>query len=93
VLSIGRDLRVDAAALAGLRHLARGPGAAQERNAGQGGGGEAKPDELPPSAERQVTEIIEAFLRFHIAGYRGLRSLKSLAAWEALQPAGPPGDR
>lgn len=37
--------------------------------------------ELPPATGREVTAIIEAFLRFHVTGYRGLRSLRSFEEW------------
>jgi recombinational DNA repair protein (RecF pathway) len=74
----GATLRVDDATLDLLRRLA-GP----EKH---GGGDEATT--LPLELDARTAEIIEAFLRFHITGYRGLRSLKSLAAWRALRAAG-----
>ncbi|MCK4412168.1 MAG: DNA repair protein RecO [Candidatus Eisenbacteria sp.] len=55
-----------------------------------GAPGEDAAIELPLTVERQVAEIIEAFLRYHITGYRGLRSLKSLTAWRALRRRGAP---
>ncbi len=36
------------------------------------------------ATDRQVGRIVEAFLRYHIVGYQGLRSLKSLAEWRQI---------
>jgi DNA repair protein RecO (recombination protein O) len=50
-------------------------------------------DEPPPAGaevlhdeatDRQVGRAVESFLRFHITGYQGLRSLKSLAEWRQI---------
>lgn|GEM_PF-499625 len=31
--------------------------------------------------DREVVAVIESFLRYHVIGYKGLRSLRSLSAW------------
>jgi DNA repair protein RecO (recombination protein O) len=43
-----------------------------------GGGGEWRPGHWSPASDQTVARVVEAFLRFHIPTYRGLRSLKSL---------------
>ena len=37
--------------------------------------------------DRQAAEVVECFLRYHVTGYQGLRSLKSLAAWRRVRRA------
>jgi DNA repair protein RecO (recombination protein O) len=41
-----------------------------------------------PAADREVARIVEAFLRYHLTGYQGLRSLKSLADWGRIRKSG-----
>jgi DNA repair protein RecO (recombination protein O) len=40
--------------------------------------------EPSPEIEREMTRVIESFLRFHLPNYPGLRALKSLADWVQL---------
>jgi len=39
---------------------------------------------LSPQADRAVIAVVEAFLQYHVTGYRGLRALRCLAAWTDL---------
>jgi DNA repair protein RecO (recombination protein O) len=39
------------------------------------------------TTDRQVGRIVETFLRYHMTGYQGLRSLKCLADWRQIEGA------
>jgi DNA repair protein RecO (recombination protein O) len=47
-------------------------------------GGVPVTDEPSREVEREMTRVIESFLRFHLPNYPGLRALKSLADWVQL---------
>ncbi|MCK4303178.1 MAG: DNA repair protein RecO [Candidatus Eisenbacteria sp.] len=38
--------------------------------------------------DREMTAIVESFLRYHVTGYQGLRSLRSLSQWQKLRSQG-----
>ncbi|MBP7669118.1 MAG: DNA repair protein RecO [Candidatus Eisenbacteria bacterium] len=84
---------------AAAKEAAPHAGASWEPHASQGTGAvaERKPGGLRGSSEvrdRQVIEVVESFLRYHVTGYYGLKSLKSFAEWESLaSPAAKPGPR
>lgn len=84
---------------AAAKEAAPHAGASWEPHASQGTGAvaERKPDGLRGSSavrDRQVIEVVESFLRYHVTGYYGLKSLKSFAEWESLaSPAAKPGLR
>lgn len=39
------------------------------------------------TTDRQIGRIVEAFLRYHMTGYQGLRSLKCFADWRQIEGA------
>ena len=82
----GEVLAISPRALTRLRAiLAGGPGAAEHASQGPLEPGSAADREAWEGAlDREVTGIIESFLRFHVTGYRGLRSLRGLAEWREL---------
>jgi DNA repair protein RecO (recombination protein O) len=57
----------------------------------------AAPGTIPPQAsrecEREMGRVIEAFLRYHLPSYPGLRSLKSLAEWTRVHSRPRPPQR
>lgn len=74
----GEQLALSPDALKLLRRIVAGartqaPQPAPERVSQQVGAG-----------DREAAAIIEALLRFHVTGYRGLRALRSLAEWRSL---------
>jgi len=46
----------------------------------------AATDRAVSAADRELEAVAEAFLRYHVTGYRGLRSLRSLTEWRGISP-------
>jgi DNA repair protein RecO (recombination protein O) len=69
----GEALALSPAALLRLRRLmARDPAET------------APPDPADATVDRQVGRIVESFLRYHMTGYAGLRSLRCFADWRQI---------
>lgn len=77
----GETLPLSAASLDLLRRLA----GHAESGSSAGAGACPSPGAHPASAGRQVAAVVESFLQYHLPGYHGLRSLKSLADWQSLR--------
>jgi len=76
-----------------LRSLVTHAGSAGAAAAGEGASARGGHPAFPPvprrsaGLDRQVADVVECFLRYHVTGYQGLRSLKSLSDWRTLQRA------
>ncbi len=97
-----RPVALSAPAVALLREIVlraqgdreAGSGALGARHRGTGiadAPGPPRPVRTPRGVDAEVIQTIELFLRYHVTGYRGLRSLTCLDAWRALR--GGPGGR
>jgi DNA repair protein RecO (recombination protein O) len=87
-----RPLALSPAALGLLREVVAGAQPASA--AGEGRIAERPTPGRPASADREVIAAVEAFLQYHVTGYRGLRALRSLETWldfaGGSRPAPPP---
>ncbi len=84
--AVARPQALSAAALDVLREVVAGA------HGGASGRGRrpAPGARYPGEADREVMATVEAFLQYHVTGYRGLRALRCLEAWGALTRLGGP---
>lgn len=81
----GESLPLGREALLRLRAIAASPGIRAANGSAPGA-----PSPVSREASRQMDRVIEAFLRYHLPNYAGLRALRSLADWTQLRGASRP---